>query len=151
PPLRAGRALWILVVFFVGQVVAGVFVGFVAAAYSTKSGDPSAAWSLSATPAAIAGLLLGGLLAFCASKRAFRHSPHDLYRAVAWSQASRAQILGSALVGTALCSTYLFVAFRVSPPNAQQSWNVFRDAIVYGGWPRHSWALLALVLAPPVE
>jgi membrane protease YdiL (CAAX protease family) len=150
-PLRAGRALWILAVFFLGQLIAGAFAGFVFAIYSTTSGAGRAAWSVGVMPAAIAGTLLGGFLALRLSKRTFRHSSDELYRTIAWAPASRVQILGSALVGAALCGTYLFVAFRLVPPNAQQSWSPFRDAVVYGGWPRHSWALLALVLAPPVE
>lgn len=150
-PLRACRALWILTVFFVGQLIAGAFAGFAFAIYSRTSGADRAAWSVGVIPVAIAGTLLGGLLAFRSSQRAFRHSPYDLYRSIGWSPASRVQILGSALIGAALCGAYLFVACRLVPPSAQQSWSPFRDALVSGGWPRHSWALLALVLAPPVE
>jgi membrane protease YdiL (CAAX protease family) len=150
-PLRARRALWILAVFFLMQIVVGLFVGFFVAIQSTTYGGARTAASVSVVPAAIAGLILGGLLAFRMSKRTFPHSPHELYQTIGWSRASRFQILSSALVGLALSGLYLFVAFQMFPPKAQQSWNVFGDAIVAGGWLRHGWALLALVLAPLVE
>ena len=150
-PLRARRAFWILTLFFGTQLVVGVFLGVASAIYSTQAGAARTAWSVGFVPAAIASTLLGGLLALRSSKRAFRHSPHDLYQTIGWSPASRVQILGSALVGLVLCVTYLSVAFLAFPPNAEQSWSPFRQAVVYGGWPRHCWAFLALALAPPVE
>jgi len=150
-PLRARRALWILASFFFVQIVAGVLVGFLIAIFSTAYGTARTAWSVSAVPATIAGLVLGGLLALRMSKRTFGRSQHDLYQTIGWSRASRFQVLGSALVGIALSGIYLFVAFRVFPPKLQYSWSPFGDAVVNGGWPRHGWALLALVVAPVVE
>ena len=150
-PLRARRALWILASFFFVQIVAGVLVGFLIAIFSTAYGTARTAWSVSAVPATIAGLVLGGLLALRMSKRTFGRSQHDLYQTIGWSRASRFQILSSALVGISLSGIYLFVAFRVFPPKLQYSWSPFGDAVVNGGWPRHGWALLALVVAPVVE
>ena len=150
-PLRARRALWILAVFFFVQIIVGLFVGFFVAIHSTTYGGARTVASVSVVPAAIAGVILGGLLAFRMSKRTFPHSAYELYQTIGWSRASRLQILSSALVGLALSGLYLFVAFQMFPPKAQQSWNVFGDAVVAGGWPRHGWALLALVLAPLVE
>jgi membrane protease YdiL (CAAX protease family) len=150
-PLRARRALWILATFFFMQLVTGFVVGFFVAIRSTTYAGAQAASSASVVPTTIAGVILGGLLAFRMSKRTFPHSRDELYRAIGWSSASGLQIVSSALVGVALSGLYLFVAFVVFPPKAQQSWNVFHDAIVAGGWQRHGWAFLALLLAPIVE
>src|SRR5436309_3725709 len=150
-PLRARRALWILAVYFLVQLVVGTLVGLFIGIYLAKYGGARCAWSVVTVPASIAGVILGGLVALRTSKRTFRQSPHDFYQTIGWSRASRFQILGSALVGVALSGIYLFVAFRVFPPTREHSSALFTDAVVNGGWPRHGWALLALVLAPMVE
>jgi CAAX protease family protein len=150
-PLRARRALWILAVYFLVQLVAGAFVGLFIGIYLARHGGARPAWSVVTVPASIAGVILGGLVALRTSKRTFRQSPHDFYQTVGWSRASRFQILGSALVGVAISGIYLFVAFGAFPPTREHSSALFTDAVVNGGWPRHGWALLALVFAPVVE
>ena len=45
-PLRAGRAFWILTLFFGTQFVVGVFLGVASAIYSTAAGAARTAWSV---------------------------------------------------------------------------------------------------------
>jgi len=89
-------------------------------------------------------------LAFRTSKRTFRHSPRDLYQTIGWSRHLGFRFSVRRWWNFSL-RIYLLVAFWVFPPKLQHSWSPFADAVVNGGWPRHGWALLALVLAPVVE
>jgi membrane protease YdiL (CAAX protease family) len=63
----------------------------------------------------------------------------------------RVQILSSALAGVIFAAICIFIAVPLFPPEPHHTWGPFAAAISNGGWPRHAWALLAVLLAPPVE
>jgi membrane protease YdiL (CAAX protease family) len=155
PALRARRVLWILAMYVVTQVVAGVLAGLVVGIYvSTRDVVPDArtAGVLGAVPAAMAGAILGGLLALWMSKRSFRgSSAQEFYETTGWAPASRRQILVAALVGAALAASYLLVAYSFFPPQPYHSWHPLSAAVASSRWSRHAFAVLALLLAPPVE
>jgi len=159
PPLRARRALWIVVCFFMMQVVGGGIVGFAFGLYAAAHRslrDPSAAVSnalaAAGIPAAMGGILLGGLVAFRMSKRSFSSSSSYEFRgATGWSPTSRLWLLSSVLLGLISSALYVQVLVRLFPPSPGQTWGPLVAAMVSGGWQRHLWAILALSVAPPVE
>jgi len=50
-----------------------------------------------------------------------------------------------------LAVIYLTGLALYASPSATQHWGPMVRAASSGGWPRHLWTLLALVIAPPVE
>jgi len=159
PPLRARRALWIVVCYFLMQVVGGGIVGFGFGSYAATHHSPrgrSAAvpnpLAAVGVPAAMGGILLGGLVAFRMSRRTFSgSSAHEFRNAIGWSPTSRLWLLAAILSGLTLSAIYLKVLVRLFPPSPGQTWGPLVAAMVSGGWQRHLWALLAVSIVPPVE
>ncbi len=54
------------------------------------------------------------------------------------------------LLGFGLSVVYLTLAVTF-PPAPDQLKGPLHSAVMMGGWPRHIWVLLALLVAPPVE
>src|SRR5437762_14124099 len=120
-PLRAGRALWIVVCYFVMQVVGGGIVGFASGFYaathhplrglSAAAPNPLAAVGI---PAAMGGILLGGWVAFRMARRTFSgSSAYEFRSAIGWSTTSRLWLLSAVLSGLTLSAVYLKVFVRL--------------------------------------
>jgi membrane protease YdiL (CAAX protease family) len=157
PPLRARRGFLIYVLFNLGQllgaVVAGVAIGVVAG-YRAAQTHSHLRQDLSTTFiiwGAIVGLLTGGAIAYRLTRRSVpdlkaRASAVD----VAWSFGTARQLLLAALTGLALGISYLF-AVAIVPTSRSGSFGPLATAAVHGGPSRHAWAVLGVVLAPPIE
>jgi membrane protease YdiL (CAAX protease family) len=153
--LSAGRALAIFLAYFGAQLVAGILVGivFVGYAISRRGVDPHIAMDaqrLLILPAALLGLMAGGLVAFWMVRRSLPGPLPSALRAIGWCKASSRDVLVSALAGAGLAAVYLFVLTPHSASPPVEQWGPLATAASAGGWARHAWALLAL-LAPPVE
>ena len=155
PILGAGRALAVFLAYFGAQLVAGILVGIVFVGYALTRNvrDPNIAADaprLVVLPAALLGLVAGGLVALWMVRRTLPGPLPSALREIGWCRASARALLVSALAGAALAATYLFVLtpYAAAPPADQ--WGPMSAAAGAGGWARHAWAVLAL-LAPPVE
>jgi membrane protease YdiL (CAAX protease family) len=138
--LSARRALWILAVYFIVQIAAAILVFL---AFALYEGSLRAVGSRATMPATIAGVMVGGLVSL-------RMSKHSL-REIGWPSASRLYVLSAGLTGVTLSGVYLLIALTLFPPGPHHSLSPFAEAIGRGGWSRHAWALVAVLLAPPVE
>lgn len=156
PELSAFRAVVVFLAYFGAQLVVGIVVGVVFVFWYVLArgvNDPRTAIEaqrLMILPAAILGLVAGGLVTFRMTRRSLPGPLSSALRAVGWSKASPRDLLISAFAGASLAILYLFVLTpRVTSPPVEQ-WGPLATAAGAGGWPRHAWALLAL-LAPPIE
>jgi membrane protease YdiL (CAAX protease family) len=157
PVLGPTRALVVFVVFFVVQFVAGLVIGVLAGlAYALgHAGQVVAVTDVQGAvvvTAALVGEIVGGLFAFRMARRAL---PGPLGSGallpIGWSRASSRDLLLASAAGVALACLYLLVLVPAFPPSPSQAWGPLATAASSGGWPRHTWAVLALAVAPPVE
>jgi membrane protease YdiL (CAAX protease family) len=159
PTLAGWRAVAITVVFFVVQVVMGIALGIgVGVHVAITGGGQDTASRMADTlgramlPAALAGVVLGAFVAFRMTRRTL-HGPisSGALAPIGWRPAPVSQTAMAVLVGCLLSVLYMFVLARISPPTEGQPWGPLATAALSGGWPRLLWALLALVVAPPIE
>lgn len=102
--------------------------------------------------AAFVGEIVGGLVAFRMARRALPGPiGSGALLPIGWSRASSRELLLASSAGAALACLYLFALVPAFPPSPGRAWGPLAAAVGYGGWPRHAWAVLGLVVAPPVE
>lgn len=102
--------------------------------------------------AALAGTLLSGLAALWMTRHSLPGSLRSgALRPVGWLPATRRDLGIAAISGIGLSFISLFVVIPTNPPAPDQTWGPLMSAVRSGGWPRHAWALLALLVAPPAE
>jgi len=151
--LRAGRALLILAAFVGTQVVVALMIGVGAGAYHGLLGRPGrpAAVPL-AIVAQIAGMTVGAVVAFQLSWQALSASsgPRRL-AGIGWSRGSSRALLVAALSGLFLCAFFLIVVIPNFPPRPGRPLGPMAQAVAGSGWPKHAWAVFAVLLAPPIE
>jgi uncharacterized protein len=158
-PLTARRALWIVVCYFIMQVIGGAVVGFVIGLWLAirkrrlhPSVGASTVGAIAVVPATFGAMLLGGTVAFRMTKRSFSHATYEDFRqSVGWRKASRPWLFAAALVGIGLSAMYLRVLLALLPPAPGQSFGPLATAAASSGWSRHAWAVLALFVVPPIE
>jgi membrane protease YdiL (CAAX protease family) len=152
--LRAGRAFLILGTFFGTQIVVGLLLGVGAGFYRGLQGhvDASAGAAPPAIVAQIAGVLLGALVAFHLARHTLSavSGLRPLAR-IGWSLGSRRALLMAALSGFLLSAFFLMFVIPLFPPRIDRALGPLAQAATTAGWPRHAWAIFAILLAPPIE
>jgi membrane protease YdiL (CAAX protease family) len=98
------------------------------------------------------GVVVAGIIALWMTRRTLPGPVTEGALApLGWRRSPTSTIAVAALTGVALSLVYLFVLVPISPPPEEQQWGPLATAAQSGGWPRFLWAVLALVLAPPIE
>jgi membrane protease YdiL (CAAX protease family) len=151
--LTAGRSLVILAVYVLAQIAVGMGVaicGVLVLIVLRRSAGPAVlaeAQTAIVMPAAVFGLLVAGMLVIWLTVRSTPTPPHESALAeVGWRRASSLQLAMGAGGGL-----YLVGLGRVFPPSPDQQLGPMTTLVTQGGWPLHLWALVALLVAPPVE
>jgi membrane protease YdiL (CAAX protease family) len=98
----------------------------------------------------VVGVLVGGLAAGGLSALALRGSGLAGRQSIGWVSASRRSLFFAGIAGAALAGLYLVAAAYIPEPPGR-SFGPVTSAVAGGGSARHLWALLAMVLAPPIE
>jgi membrane protease YdiL (CAAX protease family) len=155
--LRTGHAILITLAFYVSQVVLGVAVAIGAVAYYAVTRPRLTPEVLAQVqrvivlPVSLLGAIVGGLVAVGLTRSALRRSSQtgDL-GPVGWCLAARQHVLMAAILGVSASGVYL-ILLHVFPPDPTKTWGPLATAADAGGWQRLMWALLAVVVAPPVE
>lgn len=157
PVIGAKRAFVVCLVFFAAQFVAGAVIGFFGGLWYVFNYGPGPQVVADvqrgvAVPAALAGEIIGGLVAFRMTRRT-RPGPigSGALGFIGWSRASSRDLLVASSAGVALAFLYLFGLVPAFLPSPEQEWGPLTTAVSSGGWPLHAWAVLAVVVAPPVE
>jgi hypothetical protein len=103
-------------------------------------------------PAVLAGEIIGGIVAFRMTRRTLSGPiGSGALLSIGWSRARARDVLLASSAGVALALLYLFGLVAGSRPSPGHEWGPLAAAVSSGGWPLHAWAVLALVVAPPVE
>jgi membrane protease YdiL (CAAX protease family) len=158
PELAAGRALFIFVIFYMGQIVVGFLMGMLAGVYfaaTRGSSDPAVLAEMQRTitvPASLVGTVLAGLVVLRMTRRSLPGPiKSGALSSIGWSGASGRHLASGLILGFGLSLAYLFILVPRVPPAPDQAWGPLVLAANAGGWSRHGWAFLALFAAPPVE
>jgi membrane protease YdiL (CAAX protease family) len=158
PELAAGRALFIFIIFYVGQVVVGFTMGVLAGVYYAATRGSTDLTVLAemqrtiAVPASLVGTVLAGLVVLRMTRRSLPGPMKSgALSPIGWSGASARHLASGLVLGFGLSLAYLFVLVPSFPPAPDQAWGPLVRAAQAGGWSRHGWAFLALFAAPPVE
>ena len=158
--LSARRAVVLLIVFIALQYVFGFLlaipIGFyVAAATDLGHMDPSAIDAYMAPfelPVAILSLFFSALIIFRMTRRSL---PGPIgggaLASLGWKSVSGSSILLACVIGILISAGYLFILVPAVPPADEQTWGPLATAAIAGGWQRFFWAVLVLLLAPPIE
>lgn len=155
--LGAKAALGIAALFFVVQVLAGVGVGIAAGVYlgftdgATDSESVTELMAPLTLPIGILGVVLAGLFAFRITRRFLPGAiAQGALASLGWRSSPASQISKAAFAGCVLAVLYLAIVV-VSPPTEGQQVGPLAAAAGAGGWSLVLWAILALLLAPPIE
>src|SRR5258705_3080346 len=70
---------------------------------------------------------------------------------IGWARASSRDLLRASAAGVGLGVVYLFVLVPAIEPSPGRELGPLASAALAGGWARHAWAFLAVLVAPPVE
>jgi membrane protease YdiL (CAAX protease family) len=148
-------ALFFIIAFYCIQHATGYVVGlvggwvFLEAAIRNRADLPSLAEMQRALimPAAILAELAAGGTVFVATRRLLGSRLSSL----GWCRAKRDAVAPAALVGAALALFYLRVLHPMWWRSSAHYTGPVTSVVERGGWPRHLWVLLVVLLAPPVE
>jgi len=153
----AGKAILITIAFYLAQAVVGFVVGIIAVVYYIATGSRLTPVMIpqiqkaAMLPAAMLGLVAGGLAVLLLTRRVLRRSGlQGGLASLGWRSARSREVAVGLCAGVALVAFYLFVLVRVFPPASGQKWGPMATATAIGGWQRALWAITAL-LAPPIE
>ena len=154
----AGRAVWVLLAYFLVQLAAGIAGGLVSVIYATSHGIPASgavAWFLQVAvfPTTFVTLLASGLVVYRIVRRSFPGSlASGAMSPIGWVPSTQQAMLWGALAGGVVALLYVRVAVPLWPPNAHQELGPFTTAAATAqGWPRALWAVTVLLMAPPLE
>ena len=152
------RAIVIVVVFFIAQFAVGIGLGAVVGVYlSVTHGitDPtsmSAAMTPFIMPIGIAGVIVAGLITFRMTRRTLRGPlGQGALAPIGWRPSPATSIFTAALTGCVLSFVYLVFIVPFHPPAEGQQFGLLAASADAGGWSRFLWAVLALIVAPPIE
>jgi membrane protease YdiL (CAAX protease family) len=156
--IGALRAIVIIVVFFLAQFVVGIVLGAVVGAYfgiTRGISDPStmsAAIAPFIMPIGIAGVIVAGLITFRMTRRTLSGAiGQGAFVSIGWRPSDATTIFTAALAGCVLSFVYLVFIVPFHPPAEGQQFGPLAASADAGGWPLFLWAVLALMLAPPIE
>lgn len=156
---KAGKAIAVLVLFFVAQVIVSVgvliFLVLVAAikgANLQDAGEVQRLTSSMTVPLVIASALTSaGVLLLLTRAWAWPLLKDPSPNGLGWRAATRRQVLGSTLAGMCGCIAYLAMAHFLFPPTRGTPLGPLVTLAVGGGVGRVVWAVLAVLFAPPLE
>ncbi len=156
--LGAKRALIVFLAFFGTQIVVGIVIGIVGVTWlvlARGTGSPATmaeAQRLLVMPAAIAGALVSGWVALVLTRRSLPGPVgRGALRSIGWAAASSRSMLVSAFAGVSIAAFYLLGLSAHLPPPPGHRFGPVVSTLMLGGWPRHAWAVFAVVVAPPIE
>lgn len=157
-PLRLGPlvASLIFLAYLVAQVIAGAIGGIVGAVFFTvRRGHPYPELMTDVQryllmPTAVFGVLVAGLVTAGITALVLRGSGPAGRQSIGWVGASARSLLLASVAGVALGGLYLLAATYLPEP-AGRSFGPMAAAVAMGGSARLFWALLAVLVAPPVE
>jgi len=157
--LNARRAVALLLVYVLGQIAIAVVVGVVLGLYYYFSApiEPAQLAKRLQSPtvlltAGTLGILGAAWLVAYLTRRFFRGTPKsDALRVLGLSRASPQYFVTAAVLGISLAVSYVLVATKFVPPSHGQSVGPLARAAANGGFPRVLFAILAVLIAPPIE
>lgn len=159
PPARYGakQASFTFLAFLGSQFVIGLALGFgvavwYAATHRVGAKLPGSATNTAVMLGAVFGTLAGGAIAYLLAKRAIeRPAPGLSWEAIGWSRSTWRVALFAALIGVLLGAIYILVIVNAFPPPKDGRPGFMGAALQGGGWILYAWAILAVLIAPPVE
>jgi membrane protease YdiL (CAAX protease family) len=157
PVLGPKRVFVVFLAFFGMQVAAGAVIGFLGGLWYVLAYGPGPRIAADVqravvVPAALAGQIVGGLAALRMARRSLPGPVGSgALVPIGWSGASAHHLVLASAAGGALALVYLFGLVPMAPPSPGREWGPLVGAVTAGGWSHHLWAVLALVVAPPVE
>jgi membrane protease YdiL (CAAX protease family) len=156
--LNARRAVALLLAYILAQLAIGLVVGVVFGVYfaldhiapaqlAKRLQSPTVLLS-----AGTLGILGATLLVVSMTRRFFRGIPRsDAFRVLGLSRASPQDFVIAAVLGISLAVLYVLVATKFVPPGQGQPAGPLARAAASGGFSRVLWAVLAVLIAPPIE
>ena len=157
PVLGAKRAFGVLLGFVAAQLATGAVLGFFGGlwyvlAYGPGPNTVSEVQRLVAVPGTLAGHIIGAFVAFRMARRTLAGPiASGAFVSIGWARASSRDLLRASAAGVGLGLVYLFVLVPAVQPSPGRELGPLASAALAGGWARHAWAFLAVLVAPPVE
>lgn len=157
--LNAPRAFALLLAYVLAQFMISLVVVFSLAIYyySRFSLDQARLFKWLQTPTVLIStgtlaILGAAWLVVHMTRRFFAGTPRtDAYRLLGLSRASPRHFVGGALLGLFLALLFAVVATKFLPPGPGHPIGPLARAAASGGLPRVLWAILAVIIAPPIE
>jgi membrane protease YdiL (CAAX protease family) len=155
----AGKAIAILVLVFLAQLVIGVVVVvaslIIAAVTGANLSDPHVVRLLT-SQLSVPLLLISPLIATAVIALLVRLWAWDVVRdsspaGIGWRGVPRRDVLQWAAAGAAIVVSYLVVAKFLLPPRSGTLPGPLTTIAAAGGIGRAAWAVVAVLLAPPIE
>jgi len=137
---------------FAAGIFAGILIGgWYAATHRHRVAETAAEIMGKATIlGAAVGMVASGAIVYWLARRMIRRNAGLSLASLGWGPSTPRFLLGAAFFGAAV--GILFLAFTIAVPMPQDAKaGQIARVIAHGGWPLYLWALLALVIAPPVE
>ena len=157
PVLGAKRAFGVLLGFVAVQLATGALLGFFGGlwhvlAHGSGPNTVPEVQRLVTVPGTLAGHVIGALVAFRMARRTLAGPiASGALVSIGWARASSRDLLRASVAGVGLGLVYVFVLVPAFPPSSDHELGPLASAAIAGGWARHVWAVLAVVVAPPVE
>jgi membrane protease YdiL (CAAX protease family) len=153
-PLTASRAFFIFLMYLVAQFAAAIVVMVLVIIAGWKSSeDLNSLISQRATiPAAVAALVLGGVVIFRMTRDSYDENDKAGWLAdVGWVGSSRRDLTIGLGLGMAVAFTYLFGVGSLLPPSDSQLPGPLLRAALSSPLARLGWSVLAVFIAPLIE
>ncbi|HEY6222680.1 MAG TPA: CPBP family intramembrane glutamic endopeptidase [Gemmatimonadales bacterium] len=150
----------LLLAYVFAQIVIAIIVGLVYALYLAFADahlDTGHLAKRLQAPAVLLsagtlGVLGGALLVVYMTRRFFTGTPRrEAYEDLGLTRASPQNYLLAAILGISLALVYVFLAIHFLHPGHKPPVGLFARAAAGGGFPRVLLAILAVVIAPPIE
>lgn len=157
PTLGPRRAFLIFLAYFATQIAVGVTIGGSVVWFALRRGAlPNALADVQngvVVAASFFGSVLSGLVALRMARRSLPGPIRSgVLQPLGWSRASSRELWLGALAGVALAVLYLFGLNGLSAGTTPaERLGPLEAAAASGGWSRLGWAVLLILVAPPVE
>lgn len=103
-------------------------------------------------PATVLGFAVGAWVIVRLVLRTFPgFAPAEVFRTLGLTRGAWREVIAAAGLGLVVALVYVFVLLPRVDVEPSQPWGPLVTAASEPGWQRHLWALVALLLAPPVE
>jgi CAAX protease family protein len=136
------------------QGLAGIVVGMIGTAWfvTEQAATAPRAEQVQLSIAATLGVVAGGLVVWDLTRRSLRKPwRKEALRCLGWSTASGRSMLAACVAGLALALVMIVVINPAFPRPPDSRWEIIRPILRGGGWPRHLFAVVTILLGPPVE